>query len=66
VLEVIRTAEQVTGKKIAFQVAPRRAGDPPRLVGNAARAKTALGWKQEFGDLRTIIETAWRFEKSRG
>jgi UDP-glucose-4-epimerase GalE len=61
VLEVIRSAEQVSGKKVAFKVAPRRAGDPARLVGDATRAKKVLGWRQEFGDLKTILETAWRW-----
>jgi UDP-glucose 4-epimerase len=64
VLEVIRTAEKITGRKIPFRVAPRRAGDPARLVGDAARAKTTLGWKQEFGDLATIVETAWKWHRA--
>ncbi|HYC78313.1 MAG TPA: UDP-glucose 4-epimerase GalE [Planctomycetota bacterium] len=64
VLEVIRTAEAVTGKKVPYRIAPRRAGDPARLVGDASRAKATLGWKQEFGDLRTIVESAWRWHRA--
>jgi len=59
VLEVIQTAEEVTGKKIPFEIAPRRAGDPARLVGDATCAKGTLGWRQEYGDLATILKTAW-------
>ena len=64
VLEVIKTCEEVTGKTVPYQVAPRRAGDPDRLVGNASRAIEELGWKQQYGDLRTIIETAWNWHQS--
>ena len=63
VLEVIRCAEAVTGKKIAYDVAPRRPGDPPKLVGDSSRAQKLLGWKQKFGDLKTIVETAWRWHQ---
>jgi UDP-glucose-4-epimerase GalE len=64
VLEVIRTAEAVTGRKIPYEVAPRRPGDPPRLVGDSSRAQKVLGWKQRFGDLRTIVETAWAWHRA--
>ncbi len=63
VLEVIRAAEKVTGKKISFRIAPRRAGDPARLVGNSTRARETLGWHQKFGDLPTILETAWKWHQ---
>lgn len=59
VLELIEVAEKVTGKAIKREIAPRRAGDPPRLVGNAARAKEVLGWKPQYGELEKIIESAW-------
>jgi UDP-glucose 4-epimerase len=64
VLEVLKTAEAATGEKIPFRVAPRRAGDPPRLVGDASKAKSVLGWRQEFGDLRTIVDSAWRWHRA--
>jgi UDP-glucose 4-epimerase len=64
VLEVIRCAEAVTGKKVAYQVAPRRAGDPSRLVGDSSRAQKLLGWKQKFGDLKTIVESAWKWHSA--
>src|SRR5262249_4568706 len=63
VLQGIKAAQGPTGRKVAYQVAPRRAGDPPRFVGDSARAQKVLGWKQRFGDLRTIIETAWKWHE---
>jgi UDP-glucose-4-epimerase GalE len=64
VLEVIRMAEAVTGRKIPYRIAPRRAGDPARLVGDSTRAQKVLGWRQRFGDLKTIVETAWNWHRS--
>ncbi len=59
VLEVIRAAEQVTGRTIAVEMAERRAGDPARLVGDATRIRSDLNWAPRYADLHKIIETAW-------
>ncbi len=64
VLEVIRAVEKVTGKKVPYEIGARRAGDPPRLVGSSALIAEKLGWKPKFGDIDTIVETAWRFHES--
>jgi UDP-arabinose 4-epimerase len=61
VSEVIKTAERVTGKSIQVQVAPRRAGDPPTLIGRVDRAKTILGWSPQRSDLETQIGDAWNW-----
>jgi len=65
VKEVIQTCEQVTGRSIPSVVGPRRAGDPPRLVASAARAKAELGWKPQFQNLPDIVSTAWNWEQRR-
>jgi UDP-glucose-4-epimerase GalE len=64
VREVIRACEQVTGKKIAVQEGPRRAGDPPVLVAAADKARAELGWRPNFPDLRSIVETAWEWHRT--
>ncbi|MBF0499162.1 MAG: UDP-glucose 4-epimerase GalE [Candidatus Riflebacteria bacterium] len=63
VKEVIETAEYVTGRKIPTLFGQRRAGDPPRLVGDASRARNILGWKPRFSDLGIIVEHAWNHRK---
>ena len=63
VREVIETAERVTGRKIAVREVPRRAGDPPVLVGSNVLAKEKLGWDPQFADLQVIIETAWKWHQ---
>ncbi|MFM2153536.1 MAG: hypothetical protein RL199_1971 [Pseudomonadota bacterium] len=65
VREVIACVEQVTGRKVPHEVAPRRAGDPAVLVGAAGKARTELGWKPAFARLEQIVETAWRFDEAR-
>lgn len=61
ILDVIRTAIQVSGKDISYTFAERRAGDPAELVGSAEKAIKELGWKPEFDSLKVILETAWRW-----
>jgi len=61
VKEVIETARKVTGIEIEARIAPRRAGDPARLVANAKKAHEVLKWKPQFEKLETIIESAWNW-----
>jgi len=63
VREVIDRAAAITGCPIAVEVGPRRPGDPPRLVGDAERIRSALGWRPTYADLDTIITTAWRWHQ---
>ena len=64
VREVIAAAQRVTGKKIPSRSGPRRPGDPPALVGNAASARRHLGWRPGYRNLEVIIDTAWRWLQS--
>lgn len=61
VLEVVATAERVTGKPIRIELAPRRLGDPAVLIGALQRARTLLGWKPERSDLELQIRDAWKW-----
>ncbi len=63
VKEVIETARKVTGKEIKTKITPRRAGDPSRLIADAGKAKTILGWKPEFPELEKILESAWTWHE---
>lgn len=64
VMEVIKTAEEITGKKINYEVGPRRAGDPAVLIASSDTLKAELGWKPRYGALRDIISTAWEWHKT--
>jgi UDP-glucose 4-epimerase len=62
VKEVIQMSERVSRKKIPVQYAPRRAGDPPRLVADASKIRQDWGWIPRFSALEQIIEHAWQWE----
>jgi len=62
VQEVISATERVTGKKVKVIEAPRREGDPARLVADATLAKKTLEWAPAYADLETIIAHAWQWE----
>jgi UDP-glucose 4-epimerase len=62
VQEVIDAARRISARPIAVLEAPRRAGDPARLVADSAKARALLGWVPRHADLDTIIGTAWRWE----
>lgn len=64
VLEVIQTAEQVTGRAINSVIRERRAGDPAILIASADKAKQVLGWQPKRDRLEQIVESAWRWHES--
>jgi UDP-glucose 4-epimerase len=64
VCQVIDTVKKVSGKNFRTVEAPRRVGDPAFLTADATKAKKELGWEPKFTELKTIIETAWRWHSS--
>jgi len=64
VKEVIEVAREVTGHPIPAKLEPRRAGDCARLVSDSTKAKEVLGWKPEYADLHSIVESAWNWHKA--
>lgn len=63
VLELIKAAEKVTGLKLSYKVAARRPGDPSRLVADATKAKSELGWKPKYLEVEDIIRSAYNFKR---
>ena len=61
VLEIINAAKEVTQLPIHVTMAPRRAGDPAKLVADNSKAKEVLGWHPQYTDIKQIIQTAWNF-----
>ncbi len=64
VLEVVEAARAVTGHPIPVRNAPRRPGDPARLVANSTRARAELGWVPRFPELRDILQSAWDWHQA--
>ncbi|MEO0072739.1 MAG: UDP-glucose 4-epimerase GalE [candidate division WOR-3 bacterium] len=61
--EVLKTAEEVVGKKIPFRYGRPRKGDCPILVADPTKIKQELGFKPIKSDLKTIIKDAWTYYK---
>lgn len=61
VLEVIEACRKVTGVDIQYNMAPRRAGDPPELVADASKATSTLNWTPKYPDITASIEHAWKW-----
>ncbi|MGD8394382.1 MAG: UDP-glucose 4-epimerase GalE [Candidatus Eiseniibacteriota bacterium] len=64
VREVLDQVAEVGGRAVPHRIGPRRPGDPPRLVAAATRAREEVGWVPRH-DIRSIIETAWRWHADR-
>jgi UDP-glucose 4-epimerase len=64
VLEVIKMVKKVSGIDFATPITPRRPGDPARLVAKSKKIKKELGWEPKYSDLKTIVESAWKWHQS--
>ena len=64
VREVIRVAEEVTGRPIKVEEDARRPGDPPMLVAGSGKIRNELGWEPKYTHVRDVIETAWNWHQS--
>ncbi|GAB6138570.1 UDP-glucose 4-epimerase GalE [Halanaerobaculum tunisiense] len=64
VKEVIETASEVVGRKIEAVAGERRAGDPATLIASSKKIREELNWEPQYGDLETIIATAWNWHKN--
>lgn len=61
ILELIQTAEKVSGRKITYEFGPRRAGDPATLIASSEKIKQELGWQPQYTTLESILQTAWEW-----
>jgi UDP-arabinose 4-epimerase len=63
VREVIAAAERVTGCSVPLKESPRRAGDPEKLVADAAKARAGLGFRPRFREIEEMVEHAWGWRR---
>lgn len=64
VLEVCRVVEEVTRRKVNIRHGMRRPGDPAVLCASPEKILQELGWVPGRSDLRSIVESAWKWENS--
>lgn len=62
VLEVIRAAERVTGRKVDVEFLAPRIGDPKVLVADVTRARQVLGWTAKRS-LEEMIDSHYRWRR---
>lgn len=61
VKEVIDTCREIADEDIPAERAPRRPGDPPRLVASSTKAAARLGWTPKYPYLKEIVGHAWQW-----
>jgi len=64
VREVIDTVQRVTGRQVPWTLGPRRPGDPAVLYAAPQKAQNELHWTPRYGDLETIVRTAWDWHRT--
>jgi UDP-glucose-4-epimerase GalE len=63
VRQLLDEAGRVTGVAPPAVLGARRPGDPPALVADSSRARRILDWTPRLSDLRTILDTAYRWHR---
>ncbi len=64
VRQVLDTAQSLSDRALSVRTSSRRDGDAPSLVADTSRLRDVLGWKPQYDDLKTIVETALAWERS--
>ncbi|MEC5167274.1 UDP-glucose 4-epimerase [Flavobacterium sp. PL11] len=62
VLEVIRSFEKVSDKKLPYKIVGRREGDITSAYANTDKANDVLGWKAQ-STLDEAMASAWKWEQ---
>lgn len=59
-LDIVKIAEQLTGRHVKTVFGEERSGDPPVLVATSDLFQSQSSWKPKF-NITDIIETAWKW-----
>ena len=63
VLEVIKSFEKVTGKKLNYKLVARREGDITSAYADTTFANNELGWQAKLS-LNEALLSAWKWQKT--
>ncbi|TGL54477.1 UDP-glucose 4-epimerase GalE [Leptospira kemamanensis] len=64
VKEMTDLSEKVVGKQIPHKTAPRRPGDPAKLLASSKKARELLNWKPIYSDAETLLSSMWNLYKN--
>lgn len=62
VLELVHAFEKATGKPLAYEFSPRRAGDLPEYFADVSKAKRLLSWQTEK-TIDDMCRDTWRWQQ---
>ena len=60
VLDLVHTFEEVTGKRVPYEIVNRREGDIAVSIAEVQKAKVFLGWKAKYR-IEDMCEDSWRW-----
>ena len=63
VLDMVRAFEAASGKKVAYKLVQRRAGDIAKCFADPCYAKEILGWEAKRG-IEQMCEDSWRWQSN--
>jgi UDP-glucose 4-epimerase len=62
VLDIVCAFEEASGKKIPYEIVPRRQGDLAEYYADPSLAEKMLQWKTSF-DIKAMCEDTWNWQK---
>ena len=57
VMELLTSAEKISGKKVNYKISGRRPGDPETLIASSSLAKDILNWTALYSDPEQIFKS---------
>ncbi|WP_045858042.1 UDP-glucose 4-epimerase GalE [Teredinibacter purpureus] len=63
VLEIVKAFEAASGRKVPYQISPRRTGDIAECYADPALAANELGWKAEY-TIERMVQDSWRWQSN--
>lgn len=63
VKQMVAAFEKASGRRVATQIGPRRAGDLPAFWADAQRAEQQLGWRATR-DLHSMCASTWHWQQT--
>jgi UDP-glucose 4-epimerase len=64
VRQVLDEVGKAAGQPVPAEDAPRRAGDPAKLIASSNKIRTIWNWKPNYPELSTIVEHAYKWHLS--
>jgi UDP-glucose 4-epimerase len=63
VLDVINTANKISGDKIDYKFSNRRDGDVEQLIADTSKILKHIDWRPKYNDLSEIINSSIKWEE---